>query len=86
MQCARRVRLEQQHDRAGARFDDARQRLRERMGVCPKDEFVRLSDDMDRAWIALDQAQMALDEHIRTHSCLAQGSTGIREEECVVLG
>jgi hypothetical protein len=56
------------------------------MGVCPKDEFVRLSDDMDRAWIALDQAQMALDEHIRTHSCLAQGSTGIREEECVVLG
>ena len=51
------------------------------MGVCPKDEFVRLSDDMDGAWIALDQAQIALDEHIRTHCCLAHSSAGATRED-----
>jgi len=43
--------------------------LRERIGICPKAEFLSLSDALDRAWLALDSARAALDAHIREHGC-----------------
>ena len=35
-----------------------------------------LTDDLDRASEAVDQAQAALDEHIRIHCCLSQVTAG----------
>src|SRR5690242_14187666 len=74
MSCVRRTRLEQKYAQASATCDGIRQRLRDRMGVCPKSEFLALSDELDRATEVLDHARVALRVHVRQHCCLAQTS------------
>jgi len=74
MECATRARLERQHNRADARFDTVRKRLNERIGVCLKEEFLALSDELDRESETLDHARAALDNHIRQHCCLTRGT------------
>ena len=75
MGCPRRSRLEKNRDQASARVAAIRQRLRERISLCPKQEFLMLTDDLDRASEAVDQAQAVLDAHIRVHCCLSQVAT-----------
>ena len=79
MFCARRTHLEQKRDQAGAMFDAARKRLRERISICPKGEFLELSDSVDRAGEMLDHAQGALDAHIHHHCCLSRGEGSASE-------
>jgi len=69
MACEERARLEKEHAEAGDEFDAARQRLRARIGVCPKDEFHSLDRALKDAWVKLLQARIALDRHIRDHGC-----------------
>jgi hypothetical protein len=45
------------------------------MGICPKGEFLMLSDELDRASQGLELAHAELDEHIKEHCCLTYGST-----------
>ena len=80
MGCVRRSRLEKNRDRASARVDAIRQRLHERIAVCLKEEFLMLSDDLDRASEELDEARAALDEHVRRHCCMTQQSAGANTE------
>lgn len=75
MACARREHLQQRHDSVRATFDAVRKRLRERIGRCPRAEFLALSDDLDRAGEALDFARAALDNHILHHCCLTHDNT-----------
>ena len=72
MSCVKRARLEQSFNQAGARFDNARKKLLERIAVCSRAEFLALNDDVDRASELLDHTRAALDGHIRQHCCLAQ--------------
>ena len=70
IECATRVALQQEHDQANAIFDETRKRLHQRIGVCPKEEFLSLNNTLDRSWKALQRARAELDTHIRHHSCL----------------
>jgi len=76
MACVKRSGLEKRHDQAGARFDSIRKRLHERIGICPKEEFLMLNDDLERASKVLDAARAALDQHIRQHCCLTHETAG----------
>ncbi|MGB6943364.1 MAG: hypothetical protein WBE37_13265, partial [Bryobacteraceae bacterium] len=69
MVCTERERLEEQHTKAGAAFAWANDRLRARIGICPKEEFVSLSNAVNEAWEALMRARTALDSHVRAHGC-----------------
>lgn len=74
MPCEDRARLEREHEEKDAAFDSARDKLRERIGVSPKTEFELLSTAVDDAWVALQNARLALDRHIREHRCHAEGN------------
>ena len=81
MSCARREYLERKTDQAGMKLDLARQRLRERIGICTKEEFLTLSDDLDRASELLDSTTQALDNHIRRHCCLTHDSASVSPQD-----
>jgi transposase len=68
MSCEERTPLEREHVEAEAAFDGAQARLRTKMGVSPKEEFIRLSNAVDQAWKRLVQARSALDHHIQRAS------------------
>ena len=76
MSCTQRERLQKKYDKASATLEAARQRLGSRIGICPRGEFLALSDELDRAWEALESARTAMDDHIRMHCCLSQISAG----------
>jgi hypothetical protein len=80
MSCVRRTRLEQKYVQASATCDGIRQRLRERIGICPKSEFLALSDDLDRATEVLYHARRAFESHIRQHCCLSKTSVSTSED------
>lgn len=75
MVCEERTRLERAHVKAEAAFEAAQERLRNRIGVSPKEEFSRLSEAVDQAWSKLIQARSALDLHIREHHCEANSAS-----------
>src|SRR5262245_45655331 len=60
MKCDPRFLFEKKLRAASANFDTAMQSLTERIGVCPKSEFVALSDQLDRAWEKLARTRSAL--------------------------
>jgi len=55
---------------ASAAFEQARRNLQAHIGVLSKPEYVALSNSVDRAWESLQKVHLALDEHIRWHSCV----------------
>jgi hypothetical protein len=69
------VRLQKNYTRASAIFDAARARFEGRIGICPKSEFLVLSDALDWASDELERARAELDAHVRAHCCMVQGST-----------
>jgi hypothetical protein len=75
MGCAERARLQKNYTTVSAVFDAARARFQQRIGICPKSEFVVLSDALDWASAELERARAALDAHIRDHCCMVQGNT-----------
>jgi hypothetical protein len=75
MSCQERERMEREHLEAEAAFYAAQQRLRNRIGISPKEEFVALSDAVDQAWKRWLDARGALDQHIRNHGCGANNAT-----------
>ena len=74
MQCPQRLRLERKHQEASATYASAAQKLRERVAVCPKEEYMRLSASVEAAWTALEQVLGELDRHVEEHCCMAQRS------------
>ena len=70
MQCPERLQLEQKCRNASATLDAAVQKRRERVGVCTREEFLRLSQELGVAGHALRQIQQDLDRHIQEHCCL----------------
>lgn len=79
MRCASRERLEELFSAAIARFDDAMERLLERVATCSRAERLALNNAIDRAVDLMDQARAALDWHIRQHSCF--GLDGVTAEK-----
>ena len=75
MECAQGVRLRKNYTTACAVFDAARARFEQRIGICPKSEFLVLSGELDRAAAELERTRAALDAHIRDHCCMVQGNT-----------
>jgi hypothetical protein len=69
MLCPEHQRLEKENAEAGASFDSANERLRTRIGISPKEEFVSLSRAVNETWEALMHARIALDRHLREHGC-----------------
>ena len=68
MYCAKRLQLERKHQEASASLDAAVKKLHERIGICPKDEFMILRLNLDAAWCALERARIELAQH--RHCCL----------------
>ena len=82
MTCPTRARLEARLRQVTATFDNARKHLLERVATCSKQEFLVLTDEVDRALDLLDRARVALDLHIRQHSCLAhEGVAAVQGEQ-----
>ena len=75
MECAERMRLQNNYATASETFDAARARYQQRIGTCQKSEFWVLSEAVDRASAELERARAALDAHIWEHCCMVQGST-----------
>jgi hypothetical protein len=71
MSCEERERLEREHIEAGAAFNTAREALRNRTGISPKEEFVTLRAVVNQAWETLMHARAALERHITEHGCEA---------------
>jgi hypothetical protein len=63
------------YTRASASFEAAQAPFEERIRICPKREFLVLSDALDWASDELERARAELDAHIREHCCMVQGST-----------
>lgn len=63
--CPERARLERDHDDATAAFETAGATIQARIGISSKDEYVRLERTAEEAWMRLQRARRALDDHIR---------------------
>ena len=63
-----RIRLEKAHMEADRLFAEAREALHKRIGTSPKEEFLALSDAVDRAWEEVLETRAALDAYIRALS------------------
>jgi hypothetical protein len=75
MECEERVQLRNNCTAASATFDAVRARFQQKLGICPKSDFLALTDELDRASTALERTRAALDSHIRVHWCMVQSST-----------
>ena len=71
MSCDEKGRMVLEYQEASAAFDQARKDLQESIGTLPKDQYVALSSSVDKAWGTLQRVHIALDEHIRWHSCVS---------------
>jgi len=74
MQCLEIVALEEKLQRARAAFEAVVQNYRKRIGVCPYEEYLRLSKRLERAWHAFERTRQDVEQHIQDHCCLSQGS------------
>ena len=70
MNCEDRSRMAWEYQEARAAFEQARKDLQANIGVLPKDQYLALSNTVDKAWGTLQKVHVALDEHIRWHSCV----------------
>jgi hypothetical protein len=70
MNCEERSRMALEYQEASAAFEQARKDLQANIGVLPKDQYLALSNTVDKAWGTLQRVHVALDEHIRWHSCV----------------
>lgn len=68
--CEEKSRMALEYQEASARFDEARKDLQANIGVLSKEQYVALSHSVDKAWGTLQRVHVALDEHIRWHSCV----------------
>jgi hypothetical protein len=75
MECAERVRLQNNYTGASAIHDAAIAQLRKRIGICPISDFLVLCDVLDWASSQLERVRAALDAHIGEHCCMVQDST-----------
>ena len=75
MGCAERQRLEREHAEAGSTFHAALHALRNNIGTCPQEEYLRLDREADEAWNRMHRTRNALDGHLRNHNCMNQSST-----------
>jgi hypothetical protein len=78
MECVQRACLQKIYTTASITFETARTRLQQGIGICPKSEFRVMSEALRRASVELEHARAALDQHIRKHRCIVQGSTAIQ--------
>ena len=75
MECEQRVSLRKIYMTASVTFDAAKNRLQQRVGICPKREFWALCEALDRVSEGLKFARAALDAHIQEHCCMVQDGT-----------
>lgn len=73
MVCEEQARLVRQLIEAKTRYQAAREALENRIGVSPREEFLRLSNAIDEAWVEVERAQYLLDQHTKEHGCEAPG-------------
>jgi hypothetical protein len=77
MMCPTRLKLEKKYQDASATLASVEKRFRQRIGVCPKHEFLSLCDQREAAQAELEYAKNVLGQHIQEHCCQAQGSNAI---------
>jgi len=70
MPCETRAQLEHEYQVATGAFDRARRDLQTRIGTLPKKDYKILSRAAEQAWESLQKVHVALDKHLREHSCL----------------
>jgi hypothetical protein len=80
MECAQSVCLRKNYTKACAIFDAAKARLEQRIGICPKSEFLALSGELDRALAELERTRVELDAHIWEHCCTVRGSSTVTQD------
>ena len=71
MECVQRECLQKIYTTASISFD-ARTRLQQGIGICPKSEFWVLCKAMDQASDELKRARAVLDPHIPEHCCMVR--------------
>ena len=74
MRCAEAVRLERQLRECQSAHEEVRQRLERGMGSLSRHDYSALSNPVDEARTAVEQARDALEGHGREHSCLAKNA------------
>jgi len=63
--------LEKDHDEAAA-FEAASSAVRARIGISSKEEYLKLERAAGEAWLRVERARRALNDHIRDHGCNAR--------------
>ena len=71
MSCEEKSRMAVEYQDACAAFEQVRKELQNGVGVLSKERYFALSHRADKAWGTLQQVHVALDEHIRWHSCVS---------------
>ena len=73
VRCAEALRLERHLKQCQAVLDEMRRRLEREIGRLPRREYSALSERVDQAAQVVQQATVAIEAHLREHSCLAKG-------------
>ena len=68
--CEEKSRMALEYQEASTAFEKARKDLQSNIGMLSKEQYVALSHTVDKAWTTLQRVHVALDEHIRWHSCV----------------
>ena len=71
MSCEEKGRMALEYQEASVTFDKARKDLQANIGMLSKEQYIALSNSVDKAWGTLQRVHIALDEHIRWHSCVS---------------
>jgi hypothetical protein len=69
MGCEEKARLLKEYNVATLGFSETVKELHQRIGTSPKDEYKRLAQISDEARVKSEQARLALEQHIASHSC-----------------
>jgi hypothetical protein len=80
MECAERLRLQNNYTTASATFDAARARVQETIRINPASEFNMLCDELERLVDDLERARVALDAHIWEHCYTVRGTSTVTQE------
>jgi hypothetical protein len=58
-----------EYDATTARFSEAVNELRRKIGTSPKEDYERLDRAANEARVKSEQARLALEQHIAAHRC-----------------
>jgi hypothetical protein len=68
-ECEEKNRLAMEYDATTAKFSEAVNELRRKLGTSAREEYERLDRASNEARVKSEQARLALEQHIAAHRC-----------------